>query len=114
MFEKEIKELYENIPPSVCGKDCAKCCTNIIQFTASEEKMMGGYEWDGQCSHLIDGRGSVYDRRPLICRLYGTSELLRCEGCTPERYLSEKETGEIIHIYVRYRKAEEERTVNGG
>ena len=59
-------------------------------------------------------RCSVYDRRPLICRLYGTSELMRCEGCTPERYLSEKETEEIIHIYVRYRKAEEERTVNGG
>ena len=116
MFEKEIKELYEKIPPSVCGKDCAKCCTNIIQFTASEEKMMGGDEWDGQCSHLIGGRCSVYDRRPLICRLYGTSELLRCEGCKPERYLSEKETEEIIHIYVRYRKAEadEERTVNGG
>lgn len=113
MFEKEIKELYEKIPPSVCGKDCAKCYTNIIQFTASEEKMMGGYEWDGQCSHLIGGRCSVYDRHPLICRLYGTSELLRCEGCTPERYLSEKETEEIIHIYVRYRKAEEERTVNG-
>ena len=63
MFEKEIKELYEKIPPSVCGKDCAKCCTNIIQFTASEEKMMGGYEWDGQCSHLIDGRGAYAVRR---------------------------------------------------
>lgn len=99
----------------MCGKDCAKCCTNIIHFTESEEKMMGGYEWDGQCSHLIDGRGSVYDRRPLICRLYGhkrASAVRRLH--TGERYLSEKETGEIIHIYVRYRKAEEERTVNGG
>ena len=106
MFEREIKKLYEKIPPSMCKFGCSKCCTNMIQFTPSEEKMMGGYEWNNQCSHLIGGKCSIYDRRPLVCRIYGTSDMFRCEGCTADKYLSEKETMEIIHEYNGYRNQE--------
>ncbi len=64
---------------------------------------MGGYLYDTKrmvCSHLVDGKCSVYKNRPFICRLYGSSELLQCENCTPERYLSKQETNELVHAYV--------------
>lgn len=106
MYEKEIKELYKKIPTSVCKSDCSKCCRDMIQFSPSEEKNMGGYRWKGQCIHLHDGKCSIYDRRPLVCRIFGTSEMLICENCTPDKYLSEEETAKIIREYTIYRNQE--------
>jgi Fe-S-cluster containining protein len=105
MYE-EIKKLYEKIPSSVCDGHCSKCCTNMIQFAPSEEEKMGGYKWDGVCSHLKDGKCSIYENRPLICRIYGVSEMFICEGCKPVRTLTEEETLGIIHEYVRVRNVE--------
>ena len=103
-----LRKLYERIPNSVCVDGCGKCCTNMIQFTPSEKNAMGGYDYIDKCPHLINGKCSVYDRRPLICRLYGTSDMFVCEGCTPEKYLSEEETASIIHEYVQIKNEEEQ------
>lgn len=102
-----LEEIYESIPDSVCREGCFKCCTNQIQFTPSEKVRMGGYENNGICSHVKDGRCSIHPRRPFICRLYGTSEDLTCEGCTPERLLTREETDALVHEYVRIMRAEE-------
>lgn len=104
-----IKELYKSLPKSVCKEGCSKCCSDMIQFSPSEEKRMGGYEWNGKCSHLIDGKCSVYENRPFVCRLFGTSDMLTCEGCTPERYLTEEETIKIVHEYTLCRNREREK-----
>ncbi len=106
MFEKEIQELYKKIPTSICQSECSKCCKDNIQFSPSEEKNMGGYEWNGQCVHLQDGRCTIYDKRPFVCRIFGASEILSCENCKPERYLSQEETVKIIHAYTVYRNQE--------
>ena len=106
MFEREIKNLYEQIPASVCRSDCSKCCKDMIQFSTSEEKNMGGYVWDGKCSHLQNGRCSIYQNRPFVCRLYGTSAMLTCEGCTPERLLSVEDTLSLVREYNKYRNGE--------
>lgn len=110
MYTKEIAELYKSIPSSVCSDGCSKCCTNMIQFSPSEERRMGGYEWNGRCSHLKDGKCSIYENRPFICRIYGTNELMRCDGCQSEKYLSEKEAAELIHKYTFYRNEEIKRS----
>ena len=60
-----IKNIYDKIPKSQCLNGCYKCCTNMIQYTPSELKAMGGYEYNGKCSHLKDGKCSIYDKRPL-------------------------------------------------
>lgn len=59
------------------------------------------------------GKCSIYENRPFVCRIFGTSEILRCDNCTPERFLSEKETEELVHQYVLIRK-KEEATYNDG
>ena len=46
--------------------------------------------WRVQC--LKDNKCSIYDKRPLICRLYGVVENMKCRfGCKPTRYLTNKE-----------------------
>ena len=104
---KQISDLYSRIPKSTCKEECFKCCTNMIQFSPSEAIAMGGYEFNGLCSHLKDGRCSIYENRPFVCRIFGTSELLKCDDCNPERFLSEAETNDIVHQYVRLKNAEE-------
>lgn len=104
---EQIRKLYEKIPPSKCKDGCFRCCINTVQFLRSEEHAMGGYRYDGQCSHLKEGKCSVYENRPLVCRLFGASILLQCEDCTPRRYLTEQETAEILRAYAQQRKEEE-------
>jgi len=79
----------------------------MIQFAPSEEKSMGGYKYNGICNHLKDGRCSIYDNRPFICRIYGTSEILKCDDCIPERFLTKEETTELVHQYTVLKRNEE-------
>lgn len=100
-------ELYSKIPKSQCKKGCYKCCTNMIQFTTAELNAMGGYAYNGVCSHLIDGMCSIYEQRPFVCRIFGTSEIMKCENCVPSRYLNEEETKLLVHEYVLMKQREE-------
>ena len=95
-----LQELYSRIPHTECRAGCFKCCINSIQMSDSEREAIGGYEWKGKCPKLDDqGRCAVYDKRPLVCRLYGASELLVCDGCVCGEPLSEKETESILKDY---------------
>src|SRR5262249_13706213 len=50
-----------------------------------------------QCSLLKDKRCSVYESRPLICRLWGMVKKMRCEwGCTPERWVADEEAFQLL------------------
>ena len=41
---------------------------------------------DGTCVYLKDGKCSVYEIRPHVCRIYGTDpEVLPCEYLYPEK-----------------------------
>jgi Fe-S-cluster containining protein len=72
----------------------------MIQVAPEEDNRMGGYHWEGKCVLLIDNKCSVYEKRAFICRLFGSSEIMKCPDCTPERYLSKSETTELIKKYV--------------
>lgn len=51
-----------------------------------------------RCTMLTDnGRCGAYEARPMICRLWGTAELMECGyGCEPERLLSFGEAVELL------------------
>jgi Fe-S-cluster containining protein len=50
-----------------------------------------------QCPYLIMRRCSIYERRPLICRVYGSGAGLRCpHGCQPSRVIPDQEVESAI------------------
>lgn len=102
------EEIYAKIPQTHCSDSCYKCCTNIVQFSRSEEEAMGGYEWNGKCSHLVDGKCSVYENRPFVCRIFGASVLFKCDDCMCDEPLGEDETRKLVHEYISMKKSEEE------
>lgn len=50
------------------------------------------------CPLLTPGkRCSVYEHRPMICRIWGMTKKLRCPfGCRPSRWLSESEARVLL------------------
>jgi Fe-S-cluster containining protein len=47
---------------------------------------------DGPCPLLRHGRCTVYDARPMICRLWGLDDFMVCpHGCEPEKRLTHAE-----------------------
>lgn len=96
---ERLRQLYASIPSSKCADGCHACCHDLIQMSPEERDNMGGYEFTDSCIHLVNGHCEVYERRPLVCRLYGSSELLRCVDCEAEGMLSEADTKKILLIY---------------
>lgn len=49
------------------------------------------------CTHLKGGRCSIYEHRPLICRLFGATTDLRCgHGCRPEHGFIDDEVAQRL------------------
>lgn len=54
---------------------------------------------DYYCPALQDGRCSVYDDRPTICRLWGATQSMPCpHGCTPPDALSQEESYALLNL----------------
>ena len=80
-----IRFYRRRIPAIECIPGCHDCCGPV---TASSEEMArlpvksdaerGEALAEWRCAHLGDTGCQVYDERPLICRLFGTTETLRC------------------------------------
>ncbi len=110
MEKTPIQKLYDRIPTFRCKEGCVRCCDNWIQFAPEEELRCGGFDFSEEiCPKLKDGGCSVYEVRPLICRLFASSEIMPCPyGYGPEKPLSEAETKEILREYLNLRKEQEE------
>jgi Fe-S-cluster containining protein len=122
--DARLQELYDRVPSIECKGMCHGACCFIDASIRERERMeqasgrkldtldakrdpeAGGTQRDRRggllaryrCSMLTnDGRCSVYDLRPMICRLYGVAEGLECKhGCKPERMLTAGETVELV------------------
>jgi Fe-S-cluster containining protein len=76
--EKElIINIRNKIPKITCPWDnCSDCCVGCSPWSywemiSLEDKMILDLTPEGHCPYLINERCSVYDNRPIICRLYG-------------------------------------------
>jgi len=82
---RRIDQLRRQIPDFACEPGCHDCCGPV---TASSEEMArlprrsdahhdaALAQWN--CVHLGPAGCTVYDERPLICRLFGTTASLPC------------------------------------
>ena len=101
-----LDRLYAGLPRVECKKLCQGCC-GPVPMTAVEgdriavrigrrHEVVRGHSLD--CGLLTDGGlCSVYDIRPLVCRVWGLVREMACpHGCVPERWLSDGEVRELI------------------
>lgn len=102
--------IYASVPRIACRGKCQSSCGPIAAHPREIEhfeattgakfpdavKMLRSGRLD--CPHLnAVGQCSVYQNRPLICRLWGVAEGMPCPwGCVPERVLPDAEAGELL------------------
>ena len=96
-----LQQLYTELPTIECQQKCQWYCRNIAmsgtEFDLIRERLGFTPRSDpvnpDPCPMLKNGLCSVYDLRPLICRLWSLTETMQCPwGCRPQpRYLTEEE-----------------------
>ncbi|MBB5140493.1 Fe-S-cluster containining protein [Thermocatellispora tengchongensis] len=102
-MDTALEELYAQVPQPGCKGLCQDACGPIgmnprehqrirergvkiphYQDGLAELVETGNYT----CPALKDGQCSVYDIRPMLCRLWGATETMPCTyGCLPEEGL---------------------------
>jgi Fe-S-cluster containining protein len=123
MFKKRRKlrktlheELYAQIPNMTCPSGCSDCCC-IVRFSRYEVAQISiakiiraifirfRQATTQKCPHLTrDNRCGIYQVRPFVCRLFGTTEIerLRCpKGMRPNKLLSVEEGENLINQFLR-------------
>lgn len=107
-------DLDRLVPDVACKGLCAEAC-GPVAMTAREAARLtrawpGVETWtaadgfvhlavgpDLVCPVLVDGRCGAYRARPMICRLWGTVERMRCpHGCEPARWVPDADAGALI------------------
>ena len=82
---RKVQFFREHIPAFECLPGCHDCCGPVT--TSSEEMARLPVKSDAEhaaaladlsCPHLGEHGCQVYDERPLICRLFGTTPRLAC------------------------------------
>jgi uncharacterized protein len=108
---REIEELWAQVPEVHCKGLCADYCgpidASVVERRLLRERGVRlralplievGTGRARPCPALVDGRCTVYDIRPLICRIWGAVRRLQCEhGCEPDRWLSDLESRALIN-----------------
>jgi Fe-S-cluster containining protein len=103
-IERKLEEFYKSLPTVNCKGLCQESCGPIAMTEFEYDRLMEKAknpltisDDDGTCSMLKDGRCSVYEVRPLICRLWGLTKEMECpHGCVPTRWISRAEGFELL------------------
>lgn len=103
--EARMEALYRELPHIECKRLCRECCGPVVQtrsMTRLEFERLDGILRQPvalrdfmACSLLRGSECTVYDMRPLICRLWGVVDdpKMRCpHGCKPDRWLTNAES----------------------
>lgn len=87
-----IKFFRERIPAFACVPGCHDCCGPVLASTVEMARLPRKNQQEQEaalavlgCPHLGPDGCQVYEERPLICRLFGTTPRLACpNGKRPE------------------------------
>lgn len=102
--DARLEALYARLPRLECRRLCQEACGPIVMFRPEWDRLVEFLMYEPsptpdqaarlRCPLLDEssGRCSVYRIRPMICRLFGLVERMRCPfGCEPERWLTDEE-----------------------
>ena len=100
----QIEEIYSQIPNINCKRKCQEACGPIMMSPLEQNRInehLGksiDFLSSKQCPLLsIFGNCSIYEIRPLICRIYGTVKALECpHDCLPDKWLDDTKAQKLI------------------
>lgn len=99
-IDAELNELYELVPdiPGCDGRCAQVCCVPPIE-ASDREAQRTPLGTGSVCAQLLGNRCVAYVNRPMLCRLWGTSEELPCPfGCKPTgRLTAEQEFALFVY-----------------
>jgi hypothetical protein len=102
-LDAQLDELYACLPEIECKGFCSASCGPIGMSLRERQRAegAGGRELPvirkGLCPMLVDRRCSIYEVRPMTCRLWGLVDRMRCPyGCQPERLLTDEEGKQLL------------------
>jgi uncharacterized protein len=117
---RDLQKIYDSLPNLKCKGLCHEACGPIEIFKAERDNLGRSFkhknlkdvlfhlkkrhtdDYDGciTCPMLTgENKCSVYDKRPVICRLWGLVENMKCKwGCIPDRYLSVEECDKYLEL----------------
>lgn len=108
---RAIRDLYARLPKMECKGECSSSCGPIDMSQIERKAIVEATGEDVSfaprtltCTKLnFLGRCSIYDLRPMICRLWGISEAMKCPwGCVPEGgHLSDADSARFMHEVMR-------------
>lgn len=109
---QKIRYFRDRIPTFSCKPGCHDCCGPV---TASSEEMArlplkSDAEHDEalaelSCPYLGKNGCEVYQERPLICRLFGTTPSLACpNACRPLQLTDPKTEAQIYKFHAQTRQ----------
>jgi hypothetical protein len=109
---RTLADIYARIPEVACKGLCQDSCGPIAMSTEEDRRVReAGVDIpsmadavaalergeDYYCPALQDGRCTVYEQRPTICRLWGATESMPCpHGCAPGQPLGRDESFELL------------------
>lgn len=104
---RTIDELRALIPLLECPQGCSACCGHVpwsrVEWEMLPEKFRRQHTIHTPKCPFVDrknGRCSVWEYRPLTCRMFGVSELFLCPmGVKPKEFLSLSDTELISREY---------------
>lgn len=90
--DRELDALYASLPKLACRGWCSASCGPLAMSVRERSRITEqarqpvSHDVSGTCSLLTDlQRCSVYEIRPMICRLWGMVERMPCPyGCRPD------------------------------
>lgn len=96
-FIIQLHEIYNQIPTFNCIKSCTDCCGPIFMTGIERYLIEIPENFTGMTSCPWRGKGhcKIYDKRPLICRLFGTinDKRLMCSFGKGPTFLLQSEYG---------------------
>lgn len=106
-LSRELRVLNNKVPGVKCIKGCTDCCgpvmfnqeemnrlkENNLLITESNKSL--------DCVYLKNGGCSIYEYRPMVCRMYGADKNLQCQKIPDEAKLSAEKGSKIFAKYMK-------------
>ncbi|SFS00738.1 hypothetical protein SAMN05216570_1457 [Dyella sp. OK004] len=107
-YDRKIERLRQRIPSFTCIVGCHDCCgpvtasaEEVARLPIKTEEEHATALAELSCPYLGKNGCEVYNERPPICRLFGTTPRLLCPNGKRPVYMIDTRTEDEIHAFLK-------------